>query len=390
MDNNVMDLDNSLCTGCGTCYKVCPKQSIEIVRSHEGYYEPIVDDTCVKCGLCKKVCYKFMNEKVEPSIYDSKGYLMYSLNEETRRKASSGGIGQELTEYAIDKGYTIVGVTYDYENENAKHIVIDNIDELDRIVGSKYIPSYTSEALEKMNKNGRYMFIGTPCQIYGIRKLVSLKKFKDVILVDFFCHGTPSLNLWDKYLELIKEENNFYNIEKVEFRDKRIDWHNFSMTLKDNTGKEYSKNFRNDKFMNCFLENVDLNSPCHDCKLRFNKINSDIRLGDFWGEKCIGDKKGTSIVLTNTNIGEEIINSLVNVHCEKVTFEDIKVSQYIKSIKVPKQEKLVRKELQTSTNLNTIHNNYVKPIMLRKKYINKFMRPINKMKKFLIRGKNEK
>ena len=39
------------CIICGTCWEICPTESIE---EYEWYYK--ITDTCVECGACARVC----------------------------------------------------------------------------------------------------------------------------------------------------------------------------------------------------------------------------------------------------------------------------------------------------------------------------------------------
>ncbi|MBM4311924.1 MAG: ferredoxin [Deltaproteobacteria bacterium] len=40
------------CVICGTCWEICPTDSIE---EYDWYYR-INTDTCVECGACARVC----------------------------------------------------------------------------------------------------------------------------------------------------------------------------------------------------------------------------------------------------------------------------------------------------------------------------------------------
>ena len=133
--------------------------------------------------------------------------------------------------------------------------------------------------------------------------------------------------------------------------------------------------------MQFFLQNVDLGESCHDCKLRFNKIYSDIRLGDFWGPKCNNDELGTSIVLSNTAKGEKILKELNGIFLEEVSFEDLKLSQYIEKLEVPKIRTIVQEEIKGIKKIEEIYNENIVPMKRKKirKYI--FIRIINKLKK---------
>lgn len=386
--NNVNGILNNNCTGCGGCSNICSVSAVSINRNENGFFSPSISDKCIQCGLCVKVCYKAFEEEERWNIKDSKGYLAYSLNDDVRYRASSGGIGEELCKFALENDYEVCGVIYDYEKSMAKHIVTNKLEDIERIVGSKYIPSYTEEAFESLDENKKYIIIGTPCQIYSIRMFMEYKKINDWILVDFFCHGSPSLNLWDKYLEMIREEEGINTITNVNFRDKVIGWHKFSMTIEGNN-KKYSSNLSEDYFMNCFLKNVDLQEACYSCKLRFNKIYSDIRLGDFWGPKCYDDEKGTSILLVNTELGDIVINSIKNIYLEDITYDDIKISQYVESLEIPKEREEFQEKLKSNDKLIDIFKIIVK---LKKKQKRKYYirLPIiilqNKVKKLINKG----
>jgi NAD-dependent dihydropyrimidine dehydrogenase PreA subunit len=39
------------CVICGTCWEICPTQSIV---AYDWYYK--ITDTCVECGACARVC----------------------------------------------------------------------------------------------------------------------------------------------------------------------------------------------------------------------------------------------------------------------------------------------------------------------------------------------
>nr|WP_243158731.1 Coenzyme F420 hydrogenase/dehydrogenase, beta subunit C-terminal domain [Clostridium perfringens] len=379
---------NNNCTGCGGCSNICPVSAIKIIRDENGFFSPNINNKCIKCGLCVEVCYKALEEENGWDIKASKGYLSYSLNDDVRYRASSGGIGEELCKFALENGYKVCGVIYDYEKNIAKHIVTDRLEDIERIVGSKYIPSYTEDAFKSLDVTKKYIIIGTPCQIYSIRKFMQYKKINDWILVDFFCHGSPSLNLWDKYLEMIEAKEGIEKINNVNFRDKVIGWHKFSMTIEGNN-KKYSSILNDDYFMNCFLKNVDLQEACYTCKLRFNKIYSDIRLGDFWGPKCSRDEKGISIVLTNTELGDIIFKNISGIYLEKINYEEIKASQYIEKLAIPREREIFQKNLKSDKYLEDIYKEIIIPIKKkeRRSYYLKFpLRLSKRIMKKILRG----
>lgn len=72
------------------------------------------------------------------------------------------------------------------------------------MMGSKYLQSKignTYKEAERFLKQGReVMFVGSPCQIAGLRTFLRNKDYPNLLAVDFLCHGVPSPGVWRRYL----------------------------------------------------------------------------------------------------------------------------------------------------------------------------------------------
>ena len=51
-------IEKELCTGCGACANICPKEAIEMRKDSRGFLYPHIVDECIECGKCKSVCNK--------------------------------------------------------------------------------------------------------------------------------------------------------------------------------------------------------------------------------------------------------------------------------------------------------------------------------------------
>ncbi|MCB2298254.1 Coenzyme F420 hydrogenase/dehydrogenase, beta subunit C-terminal domain [Clostridium tagluense] len=365
---NILKSTEDSCTGCSLCSLICPQKAISISLTTKGFYEPKVDENkCTSCGLCRKVCYKFITPENEYDIEKAIPFLVYSKDKDIRKKSSSGGAGREIANYGLLNDYLVCGVKYNYELDRAEHVIIDRQEELDLITGSKYIQSLTIGAFDEIDNKKKYVIFGTPCQMYGLRKYIQLNGIEDnFILVDFFCHGVPSYKLWDKYLVYLKDEYKISNITSLNFRDKTYGWHDFSMKISGDNN--YTKTLNEDLYLKFFLSNLCLNESCYNCKLRFNKIYSDIRLGDFWGPMRSADEKGSSIVLSNTDKGFKLLESIKEkIHLEEVSFEELKISQYAQCIHKPELFDRFNADLEMDYSLKKLHFRYmVKPEFIQK------------------------
>lgn len=230
---------------------------------------------------------------------------------------SSGGIAYELSLKFLSGGYKICAAKYDADNKIVGHYIIENEEELKGSVGSKYLQSNTQEAFSNISTRDKYVVIGTPCQIDMWRRyLRKIKKEDNFVLIDFFCHGVPSYNIWTKYLS----ENNLIDrkIESVTWRDKSNGWHQSwnicvvkSTEFGDQEPSYQSSSKDGDLFFFMFLSNCALNPACYSqCKYKEFNSSADIRLGDLWGNLYKDNDEGVSACVAFTPIGDYALESI--------------------------------------------------------------------------------
>lgn len=334
----VLEEDNlRQCTGCGVCESVCPFGAIKIIENNDGFYKPVIDENkCTDCGLCKKTCYKFDEVFKIKEKEDYECYSAVNKDENELSSASSGGVSAELMKSALKKGYFVVGVAYDVKGNRAVTKIAKTEAELEQFKGSKYFQSYTAEAFKEIlsDKSGqKYAVFGTPCQIYALSKVAEMKNIRHKFLfVDIFCHGCPSLKLWDKYLQLVKETKGADEFSKINFRSKTHGWHEycFDFFAKD---KSFSSSKYNDPFHEMFFGLDAMNEACYDCVARSTVEKTDIRIGDFWGNRFNMNTKGVSAVVIASEKGKELFESVKpSFEIETADFNEIISEQSYKKI----------------------------------------------------------
>lgn len=301
----------NLCMGCGGCDVICPRNAIQVKLNENGFYQVYINkDKCINCGLCDKVC-PIDNKNVKRAI---NAYSYQSNNDETLDESASGGFAFDIARLMIEKNTPVCNVHYDTLSQKPVHSIVINEYDLKKTRNSIYLQSYTVEGFKEIIQYDSGIIIGSPCQISAIHNILELyNKREKFLLVDFFCHGVPSYNLWKKYLDdCVKKMDE--EKTSVQFRSKKYGWGSFTLRFEDDTHTEYV-DFARDKdvFYKIFLENMALNHCCYDCSYHGEYSSADIRMGDFWGEKYRDDIKGVSALLTYSARGNKALEQIISL-----------------------------------------------------------------------------
>ena len=367
---NISSIHN--CYGCGVCATICTQKIIEIKLNADGFYEPhiINENKCTDCGLCMDVC-AFNHDKLSVTNIPIKSYAAWSNEPAIRHICSSGGIGFEIGRTLILKGYKVCGVKYNIEKNRAEHYIASTYIELIPSIGSKYIQSYTVDAFKAISRTEKYLVTGTPCQIDSFRRyLQKFKKEENFILMDFFCHGVPSMFVWNKYVRWA--ESKVGKLTYVSWRNKftgwhdswamsidgiktaePVNWHNSYETLiKGKKGFLNSRLSQGDMFYRLFLSDACLGKACYEkCKYKDKNSAADIRIGDLWGTTYAKEEKGVSGVVVFTEQGKKVLDQC-NAQIIEHTFEVVAERQMKKC---PKRNILypwVMKQLKKENGVN--------------------------------------
>ena len=338
--------DKKNCCGCSACVQRCPKQCIRLEEDTEGFLYPKVDEeTCIKCGLCEKVC-PILNQADKLPVQEV--LAVKNPDEGERMNSSSGGVFLPLAREVIAKGGVVFGAVYD-EHWEVHHVFAEKIEDVYPMMGSKYLQSRIDNCYkeaEQFLKQGReVLFVGSPCQIAGLRTFLRNKEYPNLLAVDFLCHGVPSPGVWRRYLAEIYSSNALKEhcrrhaatgkntvlllslnakspIGDIKFRDKcESGWKKYRFVVRSKSASKADQNtvlssdihYMN-PFMKGFLSDIYLRPSCYACKCKNGVNHSDMTIADFWGINQIApefdDDKGVGLVLLNTKKGEEYFSRL--------------------------------------------------------------------------------
>lgn len=370
----------STCIGCGGCLYNCPTNAINIKLEKDGFFRAEVDqEKCIHCNRCFEIC-PFTGAVGANSLVKNKLYA-YQDCDETLKSTSSGGAAYRISELLLSSGYTIIGCTYDYEKNIAKHIVVKEEKKLSLLKGSKYIQSFFADAFEYIGLNNEPTVVfGTPCQIGALKKVFPERE--NIIYIELICHGVPTYNLLKKYVEYLKKTKKIKgNIKIIKFRDKTRGWHKKTMHIMSDSKQYYGKS---DLFFRMYNSGVCYCDACYECRWR-EKSSADLRLGDFWGGKFRKDKLGVSMVIPNSIKGEEIVTMLKNYEEKKIFLEqdisDYYRSQQVYNLKKPLHyEEIIDGLQKEDCNLEKIVKKYADPVCRKNSFYDKVLRIYGKKK----------
>ncbi len=306
------------CSGCTACMSVCPKLAITMQEDDEGFLYPhIDDDTCIHCGLCRKVC-SWEHPKYENS---AEPITLASVlkDKEERQRSTSGGVFYAIAEWIIEQGGVVYGAAFD-EKLQLHHIEVDNLEDLQKLRGSKYVQSNLGHIFKDVKtqlEKGRWCyFTGTGCQVAGLKAYLR-KDYMTLITSDLVCHGVPSQKLFDQHIAYL-EDKYYDRVINYQFRNNRS-WGGCEIVDFANRKQVKNPSYELSPYLYSFMYAMTYRHSCYECRFAQVPRQGDITLADFWGVKKffpqIDTNHGVSLVLVNTEQGKKVWD-LVKENCE--------------------------------------------------------------------------
>lgn len=196
--------NNNLCSGCGVCSAVCPKECISLTNNKFGEIRPIVDvDVCVNCGKCNRICPFGLENTKSHNKNPSETYYI-GASREFSHNASSGGVATFIFNSMLEMGVVDHVVTVSPQNdcnELFTYSICSNKEDLISCQGSAYYPVTLSKILSRIKQlNGSFAVIGVPCFVSALRNLKEQSSFwnnKIKYLIGIVCGHTPTKSMID-------------------------------------------------------------------------------------------------------------------------------------------------------------------------------------------------
>ena len=314
----------SLCTGCGTCAAICPKDAIKLViNPAKGIYIPRINETkCSQCGICFEVCpghsidFKQLNTDIFAKQQGDillgnyfKCYTGYSTDYDIRYNSASGGLVTQLLIFALEEKIIDGALVTRMKKDNPlepEPFIARTREEIIEASKSKYCPVPANIALKEIldSKEGeKFAVVGLPCHLQGIRKAEQInKKLKEKIVLHFglFCHHGVNFRGTQFFLEElgVKKED----VAKFSYRGQG--WPGNTLIELRNGSKKANPFFSHYwVYPSLYFFTI---KRCFMCSDALSEL-ADISFGDAWLPELSADKIGSSIIISRVKVGEELL-----------------------------------------------------------------------------------
>lgn len=184
-----------LCTGCGICEGACPTCAISTIVKKGNFRPKINAKKCINCGRCVKACPGLGVDLVglankyqsDTANYNKmvgryeKCFTGYSNDYEVRYHSASGGMVSQFLIWLLENGKIDGAIVTKFDHDNpllVKTFIATTREEIISARSSKYAPVTLNRVAQdiKAASGSRYVVVGLPCHIQGMRKLMEIDK----------------------------------------------------------------------------------------------------------------------------------------------------------------------------------------------------------------------
>lgn len=316
-------LRDGLCTGCGTCIALCPRNAIELrLNEQNGIYIPeLINNKCNDCGLCFKVCpghgidFKELNLEIFGKVPENillgnylDCYAGHATDNNIRSNSSSGGLITAILIFALEEGLIDGALVTKMKKDKPlepEPFIARTREEIIEASKSKYCPVPANISLtEILEVEGRYAVVGLPCHINGIRKAQRINKKlaeRIVLHLGIFCNHAPNFVGTKLFLNRLKIKSN--EVIKLDYRGEGYPG---SMKIVQKSGIKLISLRDYWTFIGTYFFYPKRCLICSDgiCEL------ADISFGDAWLPELADEKIGKSILVSKSVVGKQLLQNI--------------------------------------------------------------------------------
>jgi coenzyme F420 hydrogenase subunit beta len=306
------DIDQRLCTYCGTCIGICPENAIV-----PGERKPVLAGSCKACGICFDNCpgkgfpidkmnrQLFGTEKVDREIgYYQTIKVGYSTDRAVRKNGASGGavtaILLTLLEKKMVDGAIAVGMD-EMEPWKARAKILYDRKAVLNAAQSKYTLLPLNAALKEVGNSRRtFALVGLPCHIHGLR-LLQFNGWAPIERIKYFVGLFCGFNMEAAATDFLIKKTGFKKEEIGSLAYRSGNWPG-GLLIKGKDGREA---FVPKRLYN-YLNLLHVPARCLLCPDLTNEF-ADISVGDAW-ERSPDQGGGWSRMIVRNDRGQAMLS----------------------------------------------------------------------------------
>ncbi len=321
--------ERKLCGKCGGCVSFCSAGDLNALEIGKNDVPRFIDEKkCLKCGICYLICPQI--KALNPELKEAFGWKppigfyrslhsARTTDKNIKKVCTDGGVVTSLLVYALEKGFIQGAIVSRKIGPFARQpVIVTDPGELIEAAGSHFEESSHLEEIgrryvtyspsirevKSLGKSGlqRIALVGTPCQIYTVRKMQYLKLLPaDTIILTIGLFCMENFSFGDQARKKLEESLKIKldKVEKLNIKDDVV------VTL--TTGEVIHLPF----------EAVDeiARPACMGCP-DFANDYADISVGG------LGSPDGYTTTLIRTLVGEKIYNGAKQQDIEELSFRN--------------------------------------------------------------------
>ena len=337
-------VDNYMCSACGMCGVVCPRQAIEFKFTSIGRLKATVNNACINCGMCLNTCPSANTTFIEQNADDlfvghiKSTYIGRATDALIYKNAQSGGVCTAISYYLLENNVVDAVLVCQRTREGditSRGYLVRDEKMLCHYQGSHYINTNILSVLNKVNNDEKVAVIGLPCQIKAVTLYCeTYKKHINVVFkIGLICDRIHCKGYLDTILSYCSDR-----VVNIYWRKKDFVDHGKYYPYKTAPIVLFDVNKKKHIIPNSFrfaIKDLFTSPRCRVCVDKLN-VNADIVLGDPWCMKGVDWEHGDSVLITRTDLGESIIGDAIarkSICCKKSNKEELIEGQFIEERK---------------------------------------------------------
>jgi len=350
-NNSIFDtvVKQDLCVGCGACLYSSSNNDLKMIWNREGFLIPSADKHYTISEDSLKVCpfnpfpekeVRTENEIAElflkeaPNKHPNVGnyfntYVGYS--NKYRLTSSSGGVATYLIDELLKNRVVDAVISVKGGKDSFyEYAIIRSIDDITVASKTKYYPVTLATVIDQLKTNDeRFAIVGIACFIKSIRLLQYYHpdlKEKIKFTIGIICGGIKSRFFAEYLAGRAGIENNQFSDPQFRIKDIQSKASDYSYGCKDTNGVFHTIKMR--KVGDMWGSGMFKNNACDFCDDVTTEL-ADISLGDAWLNPYNMDGAGTNVIVTRSQLAEELINA--GIKSNKLSVEPLAFKAFLSS-----------------------------------------------------------